>query len=94
MGDPEKEDIEASEAAAVNRWERPLAKLEAAMGALPRQSDAWIDFTAAFEAMLHLDLGGGEDDVGVPGDLWDYWMAVANGQSPDYDILGVREIDD
>jgi hypothetical protein len=90
----EKEDIEASEAANIDLLERPLSKLKAAMGELSRDSDAWMDFAATFDEMLHRDVKGGTFDVGVPQDLWDCWMQVANGQSQDYDMMGTREIDD
>jgi hypothetical protein len=91
---PENEDIEASEAADIDLLERPLSKLKAAMSELPRECDAWQDFIATFDEMLHRDVKGGTYDIGVPQDLWDYWMQVAKGESQDYDILGIREIDD
>jgi hypothetical protein len=94
MQNPEKEDLEASEAANIDLLERPLSKLKAAMERLPRECDAWRDFLATFDEMLRRDVKGGTYDIGVPQDLWDYWMQVANGESQDYDILGIREIDD
>ena len=94
MSKPEKEDLEASEAANIDLLERPLSKLKAAMERLPRECDAWRDFLATFDEMLRRDVKGGTYDIGVPQDLWHYWMQVANGESQDYDILGIREIDD
>jgi hypothetical protein len=49
---------------------------------------------ATFDEILRRDVKGGTYDIGVPQDLWHYWMQVANGESQDYDILGIREIDD
>jgi hypothetical protein len=94
MSDPEKEDLEASEAANIDLLERPLSKLKAAMERLPRECDASRDFITTFDEMLRRDVKGGTYDIGVPQDLWDYWMQVARGESQDYDILGIREIDD
>ena len=66
----------------------------AAMENLPRQCDAWLDFLATFDELLRQDVKGGTFDIGVPQDIWDYWLQVAKGESQDYDILGIREIDD
>jgi hypothetical protein len=90
MGDPGKEDIEAEEGANVDLLERPLSKLAAAMGGLSRDSDAWKDFAETFDEMARRDLKGGTYDIGVPQEMWDYWMQVAMGDSHDYDIRGAR----
>jgi hypothetical protein len=65
---PENEDIEASEAADIDLLERPLSKLKAAMSELPRKCDAWQDFIATFDEMLHRDVKGGTFDISVPQD--------------------------
>ena len=89
--DLEKEDIEASEDANVAFLERQFSRLTIAMTGLG-DSDAWRDFVDGAREMLGIDSEWRK--VSVPKDFWDYWIAVAAGQSPDYDTAGRRLIGD
>ena len=53
------------------------------------ECSAWGDFVADVRARLGV-MPWDEAEITVPGDMADYWLDVANGNSCDYDSMGAR----
>jgi hypothetical protein len=67
-----------------------LSELAAAMFRFSPDSDAWRDFATDCRERLNVASLTATAGVDTPADFAEYWLAVAWGDSEDYDADGAR----
>jgi hypothetical protein len=67
-----------------------FGSLSMTMAQFPKETDAWRDFEADCEKRMRVEQSPEARRIIVPDEVWDYWIAVADGTSKDYDADGSR----